>query len=327
MISYIIKRLFQIIPAILITSFIIYFAMNLTGGDPAMIIAGDKATPERIEEVRVQYGFDKPVFIQYLKYMGGLLKGDLGISYVTNNDVFKSFMERLPATLELSFASVFLAVLISLPLGIYTTINQNTWKDNTGMAFALFGVSMPNFWLGLMLILLFSQQLGWFPSSGRRNGIASLVLPAVTVGLGLAALITRTTRSSMLDVIRQDYMRTARAKGASNQDVIIKHALPNALIPIITVIGLQLSNVLTGSVLVETVFAWPGVGRLVFDSISKRDTPMVTGAIILCSILMVLANLVVDVVYAFFDPRIKAQYMKKGRKHGSSKSETHEESI
>lgn len=311
MISYILKRLIQMIPAILITSFIIYFSMNLTGGDPAMLIAGDKATPERIEQVREEYGLNDPVVIRYLKYMAGLIQGDMGTSYVTDKNVFSTFMTRLPATLELSFASVFIAVLISLPLGIYTAINQNTWKDNIGMAFALFGVSMPNFWLGLMLILLFSQLLGWFPSGGR-TGISSLILPAVTVGLGLAALITRTTRSSMLDVIRQDYMKTAKAKGASNRRVIFKHGLGNALIPIITVIGLQLSNVLTGSVLAETVFAWPGIGRLIFDSISKRDTPMVTGSIILCSILMVLVNLLVDIVYAFFDPRIKAQYVKKG---------------
>lgn len=310
MIRYILQRLLQLIPAILITSFIIFFAMNLTGGDPAMLIAGDKATAERIEQVREEYGFNDPVPVQYIRYMAGLVRGDLGTSYVTKKDVFKSFMERLPATLELSFTSVFLAVLISIPLGIYTAINQNTWKDNLGMVFALFGVSMPNFWLGLILILLFSLNLGWLPSGGR-GGFTSVILPAVTVGLGLAALITRTTRSSMLDVIRQDYMRTARAKGASNRRVIFKHGLGNAMIPIITVIGLQLSNVLTGSVLAESVFAWPGIGRLIFDHISKRDTPMVTGSIILCSILMCLVNLVVDIVYAFIDPRIKAQYMKK----------------
>lgn len=310
MIRYIVKRLLQMIPAILITSFIIYFAMNLTSGDPAKIVAGDKATPEMVEQIREELGLNDPVVIRYLKYMAGLIQGDMGTSYITQKDVFKSFMERLPATLELSFASVFIAVIISIPLGIYTAINQNTWKDNAGMVFALFGVSMPNFWLGLMLIIAFSVNLGWFPSGGR-GGIDSLVLPAITVGLGLAALITRTTRSSMLDVIRQDYMRTARAKGASEHRVIYQHGLKNALVPIITVIGLQLSNVLTGSVLAETVFSWPGVGRLIFDHISKRDTPMVTGSIILCCILMCLVNLIVDIVYAFFDPRIKAQYVKK----------------
>ncbi|MGI6332532.1 MAG: ABC transporter permease [Zhaonellaceae bacterium] len=311
MIRFIIQRLLQLIPAILISSFIIFFAMNLTGGDPAMIIAGDKASAERIEQVREEYGFNDPVPVQYIRYMAGLVRGDMGISYVTNKDVFKSFMARLPATMELAFASVFFAVLLSIPLGIYTAINQNTWKDNLGMVFALFGVSMPNFWLGLILILFFSLRLGWFPSGGR-SGIISVVLPAATVGLGLAALITRTTRSAMLDVIRQDYIRTAKAKGASDRAVVYKHALGNALIPIITVIGLQLANVLTGSVLAESVFAWPGIARLIFDHISKRDTPMVTGSIILCSIMMCLVNTVVDIIYAFVDPRIKAQYVRKG---------------
>jgi peptide/nickel transport system permease protein len=311
MIRFIIQRLLQLIPAILISSFIIFFAMNLTGGDPAMIIAGDKASAERIEQVREEYGFNDPVPVQYIRYMAGLVRGDMGISFVTKKDVFKSFMARLPATMELAFASVFFAVLLSIPLGIYTAINQNTWKDNLGMVFALFGVSMPNFWLGLILILFFSLRLGWFPSGGR-SGIISVVLPAATVGLGLAALITRTTRSAMLDVIRQDYIRTAKAKGASDRAVIYKHALGNALIPIITVIGLQLANVLTGSVLAESVFAWPGIARLIFDHISKRDTPMVTGSIILCSIMMCLVNTVVDIIYAFVDPRIKAQYVRKG---------------
>jgi peptide/nickel transport system permease protein len=243
--------------------------------------------------------------------MAGMMKGDLGTSYVTKRDVFRTFMDRLPNTLQLAGASVLIATLIAIPLGIYTAIHQNTWKDTAGMVFALFGVSMPNFWLGLMLIILFSLRLGWLPSGGKA-GFSSLILPAVTVGLGLAALITRTTRSSMLDVIRQDYIRTARAKGCSQKRVIQRHALGNALIPIITVIGMQLSNVLTGSVLAETVFSWPGIGRLIFDSIAKRDIPMVTGSIILCSVLMVLVNLVVDIVYAFFDPRIKAQFVRKG---------------
>ena len=194
---------------------------------------------------------------------------------------------------------------------LFQTQLQNTWKDTAGMIFALFGTSMPNFWLGLMLIIIFALHLRLFPTGGNF-GWKSLVLPAVTVGFGLAALITRITRSSMLDVMRQDYMTTARAKGCSEHRVIYKHGLKNALIPIITAIGLQMSLVITGSVLAETVFSWPGIGRLVYESITRRDIPMVTGSIILCSILMCLINLVVDLVYAFFDPRIKAQYSKKG---------------
>ncbi len=313
MIRYIIKRLILMIPAILATSLIIFVAMNMTGGDPVDSLAPENATEEQIEELREELGLNDPLLVRYVKYMGGMLHGDLGVSYVTKKDVFATFAERLPATLKLACSSVLIATLIALPLGIYTAIHQNTWKDTGGMVFALFGVSMPNFWLGLMLILCFSLWLGWFPSGGYGDGgIRNLVLPAVTVGLGFAALITRTTRSAMLDVIRQDYMTTARAKGVPDRKVIFGHGLKNALIPIITVIGMQLSNALTGSVLAETVFSWPGVGRLIVDSIAKRDTPMVTGSIIMCCILVCIVNVAVDLVYAFFDPRIKAQYAKKG---------------
>ena len=310
MLKYIGKRLLMLIPVILITSFLIFWAMSLTGGDPAMIVAGEGATKEEIEAVREELGLNDPFMVRYANYVKGMVTGDMGKSYVTNKDVFKTFMEKLPNTLMLGGAAVLIAIIIALPLGIYTAIHQNTWKDTAGMVFALFGTSMPNFWLGLMLIIIFSLKLGWFPSGGK-GGLDSLVLPALTVGLGLAALITRTTRSSMLDVIRQDYMTTARAKGCSEKRVIFTHGLKNALIPIITAIGLQMSMVITGSVLAETVFSWPGIGRLVYDSIAKRDTPMVTGSIILCSAFMCLINLFVDLVYAFFDPRIKAQYSKR----------------
>ncbi len=311
MIRYIVKRLLLMIPAILATSLIIFVAMNMTGGDPVDTLAPENATEEQIAQIREELGLNDPLLVRYLKYMGGMLHGDLGISYVTIQEVFKTFAERLPATLKLACSSVFVATLVALPLGIYTAIHQNTWKDTGGMIFALFGVSMPNFWLGLMLILGFSLHLKWFPSGGY-GGIRNLVLPAVTVGLGFAALITRTTRSAMLDVIRQDYMTTARAKGVPERRVISGHGLKNALIPIITVIGMQLSNALTGSVLAETVFSWPGVGRLIVDSIAKRDTPMVTGSIIMCCILVCFVNVVIDLIYAFFDPRIKAQYARKG---------------
>ncbi len=300
----------MLIPVILITSFLIFWAMSLTGGDPAMIVAGEGATTEEIEAVREELGLNDPFMVRYFNYVKGMVTGDMGKSYVTNKDVFKTFMEKLPNTLMLGGAAVLIAIVIALPLGIYTAIHQNTWKDTAGMVFALFGTSMPNFWLGLMLIIIFSLKLGWLPSGGK-GGFDTLILPALTVGLGLAALITRTTRSSMLDVIRQDYMTTARAKGCSEKRVIFTHGLKNALIPIITAIGLQMSMVITGSVLAETVFSWPGIGRLVYDSIAKRDTPMVTGSIILCSVFMCLINLFVDLVYAFFDPRIKAQYSKK----------------
>lgn len=311
MIRYILKRLAMLIPVILVTSFLIYWAMSLTGGDPALMLAGDNAKPEQIEQIREELGLNDPFLVRYADYMKGMLTGDMGQSYVTKKDVFQTFMEKLPNTLMLGGAAVLIAVVVSIPLGIYTAIHQNTWKDTAGMVFALFGTSMPNFWLGLMLIIIFSLHLKLLPTGGK-TGFTSIILPAVTVGFGLAALITRTTRSSMLDVLRQDYMTTAKAKGCSERRVIFTHGLKNALIPIITAIGLQMSLVITGSVLAETVFSWPGIGRLVYDSISKRDTPMVTGSIIMCSILMCIINLVVDLIYAFFDPRIRAQYSKKG---------------
>ena len=311
MIRYVLKRLLFMIPTILLTSFIIFFAMNMAGGDPVDTILPENATTEQKENLREEMGLNDPLLVQYGRYMAGLVTGDMGNSYVTNKDVFDTFMERLPMTLALGGSALILACIISLPLGIFTALNQNTWKDTTGMVFALFGVSMPNFWLGLMLMLLFAVKLKWLPSQGA-GGPQYLILPAVTVGLGLAALITRTTRSAMLDVIRQDYMTTAKAKGASRRRVIYYHGLKNAMIPIVTAIGMQFSLVMTGSALAEVVFSWPGIGRLVFESIDKRDIPMVTGSIILCCILMSIINLAVDLIYAFLDPRIKAQYSNKG---------------
>ena len=311
MIRYILKRLVLMIPTILLTSLLIFWAMSLTGGDPVMTMLPENASVEQQEALRESLGLNDPFFVQYFRYIGGMVTGDMGTSYVTNLDVFDVFMGRLPMTLALGGTAVIISVIISIPLGIWTALNQNTWKDTLGTVFALFGVSMPNFWLGLMLIIIFSVNLGWLPTGGS-NGIKYLILPATTVGLGLAALITRTTRSAMLDVLRQDYMTTAKAKGASRKRVIYRHGLRNAMIPIVTAIGMQFSLVMTGSALAETVFSWPGIGSLVVQSINKRDTPMVTGSIILCCVLMALINLVVDIVYAFCDPRIKAQYSRKG---------------
>ena len=311
MLRYILKRLLLMIPTILITSFLIYWAMDLAGGDPVLQILPENATVEMQEELRESMGLNDPFLVRYFRYMAGMLTGDMGESYRTGLDVFDTFMTCLPMTLQLGGSALIFACIISIPLGIYTAIHQNSWKDTSGMIFALFGVSMPNFWLGLMLILLFSLKLGWLPSGGS-DGLEYLILPAATVGLGLAALITRTTRSAMLDVIRADYMTTARAKGCPNRRVIYYHGLRNAMIPIVTAIGMQFSLVMTGSALAETVFGWPGIGRLVFESIARRDTPTVTGSIILCCVLMALINLAVDIVYAFCDPRIKAQYSNKG---------------
>ncbi len=311
MIRYVLKRLVLMIPTILLTSLLIFWAMSLTGGDPVMTMLPENASIEQQEALRESLGLNDPFFVQYFRYIGGIVTGDMGVSYVTKLDVFDVFMGRLPMTLALGGTALIISVIISIPLGIWTALNQNSWKDTLGTVFALFGVSMPNFWLGLMLIIIFSVTLGWLPTGGS-NGIKYLILPATTVGLGLAALITRTTRSAMLDVLRQDYMTTAKAKGASRKRVIYRHGLRNAMIPIVTAIGMQFSLVMTGSALAETVFSWPGIGSLVVQSINKRDTPMVTGSIILCCVLMALINLMVDIIYAFCDPRIKAQYSRKG---------------
>lgn len=311
MIRYVLKRLVLMIPTILLTSLLIFWAMSLTGGDPVMTMLPENASIEQQEALRESLGLNDPFFVQYFRYVGGMLTGDMGTSYVTKLDVFDVFMGRLPMTLALGGTALIISVIISIPLGIWTALNQNTWKDTLGTVFALFGVSMPNFWLGLMLIIIFSVTLGWLPTGGS-SGIKYLILPATTVGLGLAALITRTTRSAMLDVLRQDYMTTAKAKGASRKRVIYRHGLRNAMIPIVTAIGMQFSLVMTGSALAETVFSWPGIGSLVVQSINKRDTPTVTGSIILCCVLMAVINLLVDIIYAFCDPRIKAQYSRKG---------------
>lgn len=309
MYRYILKRLLMLIPVLLGVAFLIFAIMDVAAGDPVYSIAGADATPEQIEALREQMGLNGNLFERYFRYIGNLLKGDLGTSYISKLDVMKVYLQRLPNTLKLAILTMIVAVGMAIPLGITAAVHQNSIRDTTSMILALIGLSMPNFWLGLLLILFFSLKLGWFPTGGSE-GFRSIVLPAITVGTTLAALLTRTTRSSMLDVLRQDYLRTARAKGVSERNVIRKHALRNALIPIITIFGVQFSNVLGGSVLAETVFAWPGVGRLVVDAIDQRDIPTVTGALVLTTMLVTIVNLLVDLVYAFVDPRIKAQYTK-----------------
>ncbi len=299
----------MLIPVLLAVAFVIYAIMNVAEGDPVYSVAGADATEEQLAALREEMGLNGSLVERYFRYIGNLLKGDLGISYVSKQDVMKIYLQRLPNTLKLASMTMIFATLIALPLGIIAAVNQNSWIDTLSMVLALVGLSMPNFWLGLLLIILFALKLGWFPSGGNV-GFKSIILPAFTVGAGLAALLTRTTRSSMLDVIRQDYLRTARAKGVPEKTIIRKHALRNALIPIITIFGVQFSNVLGGSVLAETVFAWPGVGRLVVDAIDQRDIPTVTGALVMTTMLVTVVNLLIDIVYAFVDPRIKAKYSK-----------------
>ncbi|MEG0854586.1 MAG: ABC transporter permease [Angelakisella sp.] len=310
MYRYIIKRLLMLIPVLICVSFAIYFIMDLAPGDPAYIIAGDHADEATVIKIREEYGFNKPLIVRYVDYMGGLIRGDLGVSYVSKKDVWDTYCQRFPATAKLAVAAIICATVISLVLGVYSAVNQNTWKDNVSVVLALLGLSMPQFWLGLLLIIAFSLHLGWFPSGGDLGTLNSLILPAITIGTNNAALMTRTTRSSMLDVIRQDYLCTARAKGVTEKKVILKHAFRNALIPIITIAGVQFAYIMGGAVLVETVFAWPGIGRLTVDSINMRDIPMVTGCVVITTMIVCMVQLIVDIIYAYVDPRIKAQYTK-----------------
>ena len=316
MLRYFLKRILQLIPVLIGVSILVYFILDLAPGDVVDVIAPDDATIEDKERIREEMGLNRSIFIRYGEYMLQLLQGDLGISYVTNQSVWKSFAEKAPNTLKLGVFSTFLSVALSLPLGIYSAQHRGSWKDSLAMILALCGLSMPIFWLGMLLILVFALKLGVLPSGGA-DGFASYILPGLALGISHMGILTRTTRSSMLDVIRQDYLRTARAKGVPEKDVINKHALKNALIPIITIIGTQLGGVLGGAVLTESVFSWPGVGRLIIDSLNTRDTQMVTGCIILTTCFFSMILLLVDMVYALVDPRIKAQYAKKG---GSKKN-------
>jgi len=253
---YVLKRLLMLIPIIIGVSFVVYSLMALIPGDPVYQVVSEDATEEQIAEVRAEMGLDKPFIVRYANYMLGLLQGDMGKSYISKRPVFDTFMQRFPATLKLGIASIIFAVALAIPLGIVSALRQNTILDTSCSAIAILGMSMPNFWLGLMLILLFSNRLGWFPSGGDE-GFKSLILPAITEGAFLMAFIMRTTRSSMLEVIRQDYIVTAKAKGVSKGVVIRKHALKNAMIPIITAAGMNFAYVLGGPALTETVFSWP----------------------------------------------------------------------
>lgn len=306
---YVIKRLVMLIPVLIGVTFLVYFIISLSPGDTAAMLAGEDADAATIEALRKELGLDQPVIVQYARYMLNLLQGDMGNSYKTGRPVTNMIVSCFPNTAKLAFWSILVAVGIALPIGIISATKQYSMFDNVGMVVALIGVATPNFWLGLMMIILFSLNLGWLPSGGNK-GWSSYIMPAITLGTGDAALITRMTRSSMLEVIRADYIRTARAKGVPEGKVVYQHALRNALIPVVTAIGLQFGSLLGGATLTETVFAWPGIGRSTVDSIKTKDTTQVLGNIIVLTITFSCVNLLVDILYAFIDPRIKAQYKK-----------------
>lgn len=301
---YIFRRLLQMIPVMLGVTIVVFLIMQMVPGDPARLLAGEGATPEQIQAIRESLGLNKPLIQQYIDYLSQVLQGNLGTSMVTNSPVLEEILIRLPTTVELALASIFVAVTLGLLAGIVSATKQNTWADMSIMVVALIGVSMPSFWMGLMLMYYFSVELGLFPVAGWGT-LSHMVLPAITLGSGGAAIIARMTRASMLEVIRQDYIRTARAKGVSETKIVFKHALKNALIPIITVVGLQFGTLLGGTVLTESVFAINGVGQLVINAIRTRDLPMVQGIVLMVSIIFMLVNMGVDVLYRTVNKRVE----------------------
>ncbi|UAL48369.1 ABC transporter permease [Sutcliffiella horikoshii] len=305
MFIYIIRRLFQTIPVMFGVTLAVFMMMHLIPGDAAQIMAGEQANPEQIEAMREKLGLNDPLYVQYFSYIGNAIQGDLGTSIRTNRDVTSEiFTSRFWITVELAIWGTILSVILGLIAGIVSATRKYSFADTSLMIVALFGISMPNFWLGIMLIYFFSVNLGVLPVAGWGNDWKQMILPVITLGTGGAAIIARMTRSSMLDVIDQDYIRTAYAKGVSDRLVIYKHALRNALIPVVTVVGLQFGGLLGGAVITETVFAINGLGRLIISSITMRDFPMVQGTILVCTILFVFVNFLVDITYRLINKRI-----------------------
>jgi ABC-type dipeptide/oligopeptide/nickel transport system permease component len=307
MLSYITQRLLQAIPVLVGISVLTFLMLHLVPGDPVLIFAGDKPmTEERAAELRHQLGLDRPLWVQYWDYASHAVRGDLGRGLRSQRPVLDSILEALPSTLELTFTALLLAALIGITLGIVAAVAHGGWLDTASMGVAMIGVSVPVFYSSLLLIMFFSFRLGWFPATGQ-GGIERLVLPAVALGLASAAALARLVRSSMLEVLNQEYIVTAHAKGLASRMVVLRHALKNALIPTVTMLGLQLGALLGGAVVTETIFSRPGLGRLAVDAIAGRDFPLVQGTVLVAAAAYVLVNLVVDVLYAAIDPRIRYQ--------------------
>ena len=332
LLSYIIRRLLSLIPTLLGVSIIVFLFLRMIPGDPALALAGEHASEENVERIREEFGLNKPLHEQYFTYVGKVLRGDLGRSILSRRPISEELKTRFPATIELSICALIVALVVGLPAGIISATKRNSIFDNIAMVGSLLGISMPIFWLGLMLNWFFAVQLGWLPSVTRLdsgielqritnlliidsiltgnaeallNAVQHLILPAVALGTIPMAIIARMTRSAMLEVLEQDYVRTARAKGLRERAVIIRHALGNALLPVITIVGLQVGVLLSGAVLTETIFAWPGIGRWLYLSILSRDYPIVQGMALFITILFLIVNLLVDISYAMVDPRIR----------------------
>jgi peptide/nickel transport system permease protein len=303
MTAYLFRRILQMIPIIVGITLIVFVLLRATG-DPVRLLLPIDASEEQVIRLRESLGLDRPVYEQYALYMRDLLRGDFGTSLrYRNQDAFEIVIERLPATLQLTGAALVVAVLMSLPTGIIAAVYRNRWPDQVATAFSVLGQAMPNFWVGIMLILLFAERLRWLPASGR-GGVTSVILPALALGTSLAALLMRLMRSSLLEVLNQDYVRTAKAKGLQALRVLNKHALRNAMLSYITVLGLNFAGLMAGAVVTEQVFAWPGIGLLTVQAIASRDMAVVQTVVIVASLIVMLVNVLVDVCYALIDPRI-----------------------
>jgi peptide/nickel transport system permease protein len=312
LIAFLIKRLLATIPTILLVTIAVFMILRLTPGGPAVAMLGDQASPEAVAKLNHQLGLDKPLYVQYLRWLGSALHGDLGRSAFGNQPVTQLIVQRIVPTLELSILALIVSLLIGITAGVIAAVKRNTVVDAVASILAILGVSTPSFWLAILLVLLFSLKLGWLPALGYVSPFSNLttnlkdmLLPSLTLGVILAAVITRFTRASMLDSLYQDYVRTARSKGLEERTVIVRHALSNAMIPIVTVVGLELGGLLSGAVIIETIFSLPGNGQLLVTAIFNRDFPVVQGLVVVIATVFILVNVVVDVVYALIDPRIR----------------------
>src|SRR5512140_2476892 len=307
MTQYILRRFLQMIPITLGILTLVFSLIHMIPGDPAMQIAGEGARPEDVQAIRKALGLDQPLLTQYVHFLARLAHGDLGTSFRTGTKVSTEIFTRYPATIELAFGAMLVAILVAFPLGMISAIYRNSWIDNVARFFALVGVSMPSFWFGPLLIIAFAINHTWFPVSGREEGLKSLVLPSLTMGLALAAILTRMIRVSVAEALNQLYVTTAIAKGVTRIKAIFRHALKNAMIPVITVLALQFGSLLTGAIITEQIFSWPGLGRLLIQSITTRDYPQVQASILVIALTYILVNFISDLLYAVVDPRIKLE--------------------
>jgi peptide/nickel transport system permease protein len=312
MTRFLVRRVLTTLLVMLGVSFVVFMIVQLVPGDPVRVMLGLQADQAKIEEIRQLMGFDRPLLVQYVDWLWSALHGDLGQSYITGQSVSEAVAQRLPATLSLALAALVIALLIALPAGIISAVFPRSAWDYSAMLFSQIGVSIPDFWMGIMFILVFSLALGWLPPSGYASPtenfgewLSHLILPALTVGLISASIMTRFVRSAMLETLHEDFVRTARAKGLAERRTLLRHVLPNAAIPIVTIVGLQMASLLGGVVIVEIIFAWPGLGRLALDAVIRRDYPMVQGAVLLVALSFAVINLGVDLLYAYLDPRVK----------------------